>query len=184
MKKLLALAILSSVGLGATAAHAEGLYVGADAQLQQQQVKSDGAKKKTKLGSLNGKVGYEFNEYFAVEGRAGMGLKNGKYSLPNNMDMKVKEKYNLGAYALASYPVTDTFSVYAMGGYSYAKNELKVANQTEKANIKGLSYGIGAKYKLTSELALTTEVGHYGKYKKDGDKVSKNAVSLGVQYSF
>ncbi|MGF1692966.1 porin family protein [Photobacterium kagoshimensis] len=179
MKKLLALAIVSTIGFGATAAQAEGLYVGGDLQLQQQTMKGNGDKQKTKLGSINGKVGYEVNEYFSVEGRAGMGVKSGKYNA-----VKAKEKYNVGAYALASYPITDAFSVYGLAGYSYGKVSLEDKGHKEKASLKGLSYGIGAKYKVTEQIALTTEVGHYGKYKKGDTKVSKEAVSLGVQYSF
>ncbi|MGF1834680.1 porin family protein [Photobacterium sanguinicancri] len=183
MKKLLALAIVSTIGFGATAAQAEGLYVGGDLQLQQQTAKDSGVKQKTKLGSINGKVGYEVNEYFSVEGRAGMGVKNGKYTA-GSTELKAKEKYNVGAYALASYPITDSFSVYGLAGYSYGKVSLEANGDKEKVSLKGLSYGVGAKYKVTEQIALTTEVGHYGKYKKGDMKVSKEAVSLGVQYSF
>ncbi len=183
MKKLLALAIVSTIGFGATAVQAEGLYVGGDLQLQQQTMKADGDKQKTKLGAINGKVGYEVNEYFSVEGRAGMGVKNGKYTA-GNTELKAKEKYNVGAYALASYPITDSFSVYGLAGYSYGKVSLEANGEKEKVSLKGLSYGVGAKYKVTEQIALTTEVGHYGKYKDGDSKVSKEAVSLGVQYSF
>lgn len=170
MNKILAAAITAALGFSGIA-HAEGLYTGADLQLQQQELKGFGHSETGKVGAINAKLGYEINEYFALEARAGTGLKDGDFFGTN-----YKLKNSIGTYAIASYPLTDDFSVYGLAGYTKSKYSL--------GNIDGFSYGVGAKYKLSPVIALTSELGHYGQDKEDGLELDNNALSFGFQYKF
>ena len=118
--------------------------------------------------------GYQFNRYFAVElGYHDFGKASGSLG-----DTKAKAWEVVG---LASYPLTNEFSIYGkLGGYN---GKLEAPNGDETTN--QVTYGAGARYDFTKQLGVRGEWQRY--HAMGGDTVAKTDVdvlSVGVVYRF
>ncbi|EDL52768.1 hypothetical protein VSAK1_13917 [Vibrio mediterranei AK1] len=122
-------------------------------------------KSTSNISNLGLQAGYSFNQHFALEGRYFYAL-NRSSSLPQHQSQ---------IYAKASYPLNDTFSIYALAGVNFAK-EYSASSQT-----KGyFSGGAGVSYTFTDKLKGSLEyvsLAHSKFYKG-------NAVNIGLSYCF
>jgi len=120
---------------------------------------------------INGRVGYRFNDYFAVEGEIGFGTGGddfdrvipvdggalGVINVDSNIDLDV-DNYYIG-FARAIYPVSDQFDIFVRGGYGEANAEAAIVatafGQTASAEASqdesGFAYGIGGQYNFTEK---------------------------------
>ena len=118
--------------------------------------------------------GYQFNRYFAVElGYHDFGKASGSLG-----DTKAKAWEVVG---LASYPLTNEFSIYGkLGGYN---GKLEAPNGDETTN--QVTYGAGARYDFTKNVGVRGEWQRY--HDMGGNNVVKtdvDVVSVGVLYRF
>lgn len=88
------------------------------------------------LGAIQGRIGYKFNPYVAVEGEAAFGVKD---------DRDVELKHQLGAYVVGSVPVTPQAELFGRVGYSGAKFDTPLG----EAEGDGFAYGVGGQYNFT-----------------------------------
>jgi len=101
-------------------------------------------------GTIMLQAGYKFNSYVAIEGRYWIGL---------DEDIFVNETLNVdtwGIYVKPMYPVTDAFDIYALLGYASSTPEVSFASggTYEFDNTDGFSWGIGAAYSFTENIAV------------------------------
>lgn len=119
---------------------------------------------------INGRVGYRFNDFFAVEGELGFGLGGDDFdrtipvdafgtvvNVDANVGLDVKNYY-IG-FARGILPVSEQFDIFARVGYGGATAEADVvasaqgftASGSEDDNVSGFAYGVGGQYNLTEK---------------------------------
>jgi len=116
------------------------------------------------LYNLGGKVGYNFNENFGIEGQASFGI-----SSKND----VKFDYVTGAFGVARFPAGEKVELFGRAGYYFAK-----ASDTEfdiSAKDDSFALGAGAQYFFTDRDGIRVEYTYL-----DGD--GGNGDVFGVSY--
>lgn len=122
----------------------------------------------TDLGSkvgFGGNVGYAFNQNLAVELSA---ANLGTYSLVGT-DVSTSA---LTASVVGSVPVSNEISLFGRLGYG----KVTAAAGGIKADTNSAAYGVGAAYKLNSNMSVRAE---YTRYAEDLSKFG-----VGIQYKF
>ncbi|PML75576.1 outer membrane beta-barrel protein [Enterovibrio norvegicus] len=117
---------------------------------------------------LQAQAGYFFNDYLAVEGRFGTGLKRTDGIAVNSL---------ASAYVKGNIPVTNQIAMYALAGYVASEVD---NNGNGKVSDSGFSFGLGMHYALSSETAVTVEFINASA----SDNLGLSAVNLGFQYRF
>ncbi|MGR5078163.1 porin family protein [Photobacterium swingsii] len=208
MKKVLSVAAVA-LALSATAVQAnEGVYVGANYQFNKITATELNDVFKNDTNTLNVVAGYDFNEFFAVEGNIGLGMGSNSEKFDTGVQSIDKDKVHLqgkygnkqgmsyGIHAVGKLPLHEMFGLYAKVGYSSmsyesnfeAKDKLsgEGVKLNEKTNIGGLSYAIGAEFNVMPELAITAEYGVFGESKEvlPKTKLQASGFNVGMKYKF
>lgn len=116
------------------------------------------------IGAVTGRLGYRFNQNFAVEGEGSFGVDDDGVELDNN----------LGAYAMAILPVADTFDVHGRVGYQRSEFDTPFGGGDDD----GVGYGVGATWRATPAFGVRADY-----TRLDGDFES-DAISLGGVVNF
>ena len=200
MKKTvpLALTIFVSTYISPVLAEDNNWYVGGSYTAQKISFSPAGRDFKT----LGFTAGYQYNQYFSLETRFSKGTSGNTYdyTVVGFEDEEAGEKTDIDYQALilikASYPLSEKFNVYATTGYAQTQIERKVldpmlnsmtgVNQsTFTSTEKGLTYGLGADYKVTNNVSLFVEYQTLPDW-KPVSSVSHNwdSINLGFNYAF
>jgi len=108
------------------------------------------------LGDLVGKVGYNFNKYIAVEGRAGFGITDADHDGGGSSELKE----NYGIYLKPQLPLGDKVSLFGLAGYAKAKVE---SISTAAGGLSGEldeaspSFGLGLEFAINDSWSLVAE---------------------------
>ncbi|MBX9798575.1 MAG: outer membrane beta-barrel protein [Burkholderiaceae bacterium] len=198
MIRQLGVAALGAALMAPFLAQAEGAYVGFNAGRANQKlsVSTDEGGGSVKDNSSAYKLygGYEFNQYFGVQGGY-VNLGKGKIDyasddIKGTFGSKVRSLY---IAATATLPVNDQFALFAKLGVS--RNRVKVADTYTDAGVAGYEsgsetrtarlIGIGAAYNFSKNLAAVVEYEDFGKVAKDdGVSLKANLFSVGLRYKF
>ncbi|WP_280547336.1 MULTISPECIES: porin family protein [unclassified Halomonas] len=108
--------------------------------------------------------GVELNDYLAIEGHLGTGGSDG----PANLD------YLAGGYVKGMLPITPEFKVHGVLGAT------EVEFDGTRDSESDVSYGAGASYDVTPNLAIGADYMHY----LDTSDIDFEAVSLGLTFRF
>ena len=103
-----------------------------------------------------GKAGADIGDYFGLELRVGATAKGSETKTTATSTFKVN--YLISYLAKAQYPVSPEFKVYALFGGTTA--QLKSTDSTgfnDKPSKTGLSYGVGAEYRMQDSLSVGAE---------------------------
>jgi opacity protein-like surface antigen len=132
-------------------------------------------------------VGYQYNDYLAVEGRYAFGLGGSEYDTGNlaNGGEYDGDVSTWGVYVKPMYPIGD-FNLYALLGYGEVMlSDLEAGDAVEG----GFHWGLGAGYAVTQNfsifvdyLSLYDDTGF--DYRAKNDAIDSNAWTLGVSYRF
>ncbi len=138
-------------------------------------------------------AGYKFNQYVAIEARYWFGMDETLYtdSVDGDVDLTVD---TFGIYIKPMYPVTDAFDIYALLGY--ANNDASVEDNEgtyDFDSVDGFSWGIGAAYSFTDNLAVFVD--YVNMYEDDNDVIDEDGdrlnqditlstVNFGLSYKF
>lgn len=140
-------------------------------------------------------LGYQFNQYFAVEGGY-VNMGEGKYSANFNGGVgkatwKV-DGWNIDAVGIL--PVSDKFALFGKLGTFAAHTKVDAsatgpggsASGSDSANNWSTHYGIGASYAFTKSVGLRVEYERFDKVGKDNStgKSDVDLWSVGVAYKF
>ncbi len=137
-------------------------------------------------------AGYQFNPYFAVEGRYTFSV--GDHSLTHNFEGGRKEDVDIGISNLAiylkpMYPIGD-FSLYGLLGYGKIEREFNVA-PTHAWDGSGFQWGAGFQYSAMDNISIFADYTLW--YDEDGeahDRIPRlldtdfSVVSVGISYTF
>ncbi len=130
-------------------------------------------------------VGYEFNQYVAVEGRYWLGVSD-LGDMEGDFD-------SWGIYVKPQYPI-GAFSVYALLGY--ASTSVEPDNGViDYLDTDSFSWGLGAQYAFTENLSIFVDYTNLGESDNDfvlnnidyGDdvvEVSIDTINFGLTYRF
>jgi len=125
-------------------------------------------------------AGYKFNQYVAVEGRYWFGMESNinNWNIDSSANDVTVDAW--GIYVKPMYPVGEYFNIYALLGYAGADLEKHSRNYVSDS-VDGFSWGIGADYSFTENLAVFVD--YVSVY--DDDKSYANDVlgSGNVDYS-
>lgn len=131
------------------------------------------------LGALYLRGGYQFNEWAAVEVRAGTGISDDSVNYYGwKFDVELKEMY--GAYFVAGIPNGSMFYPYAVVGYTRAEMDVSAYGFSESASESDFSYGIGTDIRFTENFAANLEFVRY----MDKGGVEVDGLSAGIKYTF
>lgn len=147
------------------------------------------------LGDIVGKVGYNFNKYIAVEGRAGFGITDADHDGGGASELKE----NYGLYLKPQLPLGDKVSLFGLAGYAKAKVESTGGNAGSligEVNEASPSFGLGLEFAINDSWSLVAEgVRILHSVENAYNTVSSNAISneddinldtygLGLNYKF
>ena len=131
-----------------------------------------------RLGNATFLVGYNLNEYFAVEGRYTTSF--------TKEDLVEVDGWSL--FVKPQYPVSEDFSVYALLGYG-GVNMDGVNNTRVDVDDSGFQWGLGASYAIGDNYtifldytSLASEMD--GVYYNGGLQVDADALTIGATYKF
>lgn len=116
------------------------------------------------LDVLNIRGGYDFTQYFGVEGELLVGLGDEDVTV-GAVTGDVSLDYGLGVFAKAQYPLAEQFSVYGRLGYIYHEAEANVAGFSLSGDEDGFGYGVGAEWAVSGPNAVRFD---YTRYDYDG----------------
>lgn len=151
------------------------------------------------LGDIVAKVGYNFNKYIGIEGRAGYGVSEADHDLGGTS--KLKENY--GLYLKPQLPLGDKVSLFGLAGYAQAKVESEgnaageIVGELDEGSF---SYGLGLEYLINDSWSIVAEGirllhevdagndtyvdGATGAAITDEDSINLDTFGLGVNYRF
>ena len=113
------------------------------------------------LGSLGVIGGYQFNENFAIEGRAATGVQDANVLGAIN----VKLDSYVGANVVGLLPLSNGFSGYGTLGYGQAKITASGGGTTVSGSESSINYGAGLQYRTNS---VTVRAGYESLFDKSG----------------
>ena len=174
-KSCIVLAALFSVSAPALA---KGLYADAGYTFISIDVEDESAD----LGALSGHVGYNINDWFAVEGEGLVGVEDETVSV-GGFNASAGLNYLVGAYAKGQYPVRDNINLHARVGLVYAEVEAELSGPgvsgSDSDGETGVAFGAGAEYALTPAIGIR---GDYTRYDFDGE--AANALTAAAVFRF
>ena len=161
MKKFALLALIPALfGTAALAQSAPNAYI--NAGVTQRHTSA------TDTASLTGRIGTNLNQNFGVEAEAGFGISDDKIGA-----VTVKQKGNLGGFAVGRAEVAPNLSLLGRMGYSHTWAEASAAGLTTKSDDGSFAAGVGAEYMFDEANGVR---GDYTRLTK-GDGVDNFAVA-------
>ena len=119
-------------------------------------------------GTVQGRVGYNFTPNFAVEGEAGIGGANDKVA-----GVDIRTRGTLGAFAVATAPVAEHFSVIGRAGYVQTWAQAKALGVKTQADDGSCAVGGGGQYMIDDANGIRADYTRYTKNDgRDGVAVS------------
>ena len=195
MKILLPLTCTILASIYAPSVYAENSwYLGA--QYSAQEVASSPDRELNTAGII---AGYQINKFFALETRFNIGTSG--YSNKYSPDQEYKEDIDTQAslFIKGSYPISNTFSIFALAGVTKSKYEITTTahhtdidgNYTQvypsfiTCSESGFNYGVGLNYKISEAFSLFIDYQVLPDLTiVSGVSSSWNSTNIGVNYSF
>ena len=147
---------------------------------------------------VEGKLGYNINEFFAIEGQAGTGLIDNEEEL-GGFEFETNIDYNVGLFGVVRAPLGQNFEVFARGGYHATELSTEIEFDddddngldddddeiTETISADGFAYGGGIQYFFNGRDGLRLEYTGYDLGSVNGvDAGTADAVSLSYTRKF
>lgn len=131
-------------------------------------------------------AGYEFNQYFAIEGSIG------GYDALNGSYVSVGDMMFLVTQAKGMLPIGERFNLFVKGGLAYFGAEFKTSFATVSDEVVTGMYGVGAEFAISKNVKLSAEL-DYMRPELEVIKIGTESVSiesdittlsLGLSYHF
>ncbi|MGI2261353.1 porin family protein [Shewanella sp. GXUN23E] len=133
-----------------------------------------GLEKDLSLGAISVTGGYRFNEYAAIEARAGIGV--GDDSL-RGVTFELDTYY--GGYLKLGIPAGD-FYPYVLAGFTEGELTASLLDDSVSGSESDFSYGAGIGYNINKNVSLQLEYTNY--LDKDGGTI--DGFTFGINYYF
>lgn len=106
--------------------------------------------------TAQGHLGYDFNDYFGVEGELATGLTEED---AGGIDTSLS--YNAAAFATVSTARTNGWELFGRLGYGQAEVEGSAGGVSASVDVDGLAYGVGAKYFFNDQQGVRVDLTQY-----------------------
>lgn len=103
--------------------------------------------------NVTARLGYQITENFSVEGQGSLGVIDDDI---DGFDVGVDNSF--AAFARASVPLSEQFSLFAKGGYHFTQFGVEGTGVDGSLDIDGFAFGGGAEYMLDSVNGLRADV--------------------------
>lgn len=151
MKKLLITVAAAAISLAVPAmAHAESSLYG---NIGYASIDID----PVNLGALQGRLGVDFNDNFAIEGEAAFGIAD-----DDILGVSVELNSSFGVFAVGKLPVSDSVDVFVRAGFASAEVDVGGTSGSED----GAAYGAGLQAFFTENDGVRVD---YTRYDFGGD---------------
>ena len=129
-------------------------------------------------------LGTELNENLDLEGMVGLALsdddvKVNGISLSSLVSNSFKVKSAYGVFIRPKTMLNDQLELFGRLGYSKLKYSMSVASLNLSDSESGMSFGVGASYKLSDTAKLTVDYTSYV-----SDVADTDGITFGLRYSF
>ena len=94
---------------------------------------------------IGGKVGYQFTDYFGVEGQGSVGIIDDEQTI-GNIEVDIGYDYLVSGFGVATLPLSDGFELLGRVGYYYAEVSAEAAGTSVSDDEDGLAFGVGGQY--------------------------------------
>lgn len=165
MKKI---ALASFLALAGISAQAQSVYADVAYQIHDADFATDAA-------TVRGIVGYQVNPNLSAELLLGLSARESKETL-FGVQATAKVDRMFGVYGKYTFPVNNSFDLYGRLGFVSSKVKATAGGFTESESGSGISYGVGASYKITPALSLNVDYMDYDDL--------EGGVALGVKFNF
>lgn len=132
--------------------------------------------------------GKDFNDHFALEGRAGFGIADDNLDLVVGgqvFTLDVGIKHYFSVYGKGMLPVNEQLSFYGLLGYSHGKLEVSIPGVGSASETDGgLSYGVGAEYRFTPTTRASVEWVRLIDGSMQGISYEVDGIGIGVSWGF
>lgn len=134
------------------------------------------------LSALGVRAGYFYNKYFSLEGRLALGVGDDtQYVSVLATDVTVELGSMLGIYAVGHIPLSETFKLYGLVGYSDGELKFKAAGFSDTSESDSdLSFGLGAEFYMTPSASVGIE---YTSYISESD-YDIDGLGITLNYTF
>lgn len=101
--------------------------------------------------ALSGKVGYNINEYFGVEGQAGFGIIDDSFDDEEfGIEADAGVSYLVGIFGTLRTPVADSAELFARAGYHFTGISVEIDDGfddfSDTVDFDGFAIGVGGQY--------------------------------------
>lgn len=183
---LIALAgLLISVAGSGMASSENKMYVGL--QYGVGEYSESGISEDFETTMLMGRIGYNINPNFAIEGRLGKSLEDDDHVLPELCswcsDFTLEVDSIIGIYGRGRYELSEYFSIYGVLGVSEVEATVSVADFPDADNTEtesSTSFGLGVDIAFSKQWAFNIEYIRY----LDKDDFDLDIASAGVTFGF
>lgn len=132
------------------------------------------------LDSIQGRLGYRFNNYLGVEGELAGGLGSDKTSTSLG-DVKTKLKHQEAIYGVGFLPVSPQWDLIGRVGYGNTKIRTKVAGFSGSDNEQSWNFGVGAQYHFDGKNGIRAD---YTRHEYEDDAGHANVWSVAYSRRF
>jgi len=135
------------------------------------------------LNFLQAQIGNRFSEYWAIEGRVGMGIGDDVASV-GGVNVKLEGEYIVSVFAKGILPINPNFDLYALAGMTYTSldasaNFMGNSFSTSESG-SDVSFGLGASFQASESTKLFVEYSNF----YDKNDISIDGLTLGFNSSF
>lgn len=102
--------------------------------------------------NISGKVGYNVNEYFGVEGQAAFGIIDDEI---DGVDAGIDSSF--GAFGVVRFPAGENFDLFARAGYHFTQFGVSDGNVGVSLDTDGFAAGVGGQYFFTANDGIRVE---------------------------
>ena len=127
---------------------------------------------------IDGKVGYNFNEYFGVEGQGILGLTSQTETV-GTTEVKGKIDYTIGGFGVVRFPVSETFEIFGRGGYHNTGVSVETNGAEVSGDFDGFAAGGGVQFNLNELSGIRAEYTYL-----DGDGANLDTFSVSYVRKF
>jgi outer membrane immunogenic protein len=109
------------------------------------------------LGSIQGRVGARFGQYFGIEGEAAWGVASDKIGVAGAPDVKVKQDSQEALYGVGFLPISPNIDLLARVGYGHTEGTGQVAGVTSGVTGDSWNFGVGGQYSFDGKNGIRVD---------------------------
>ena len=178
--------LLASMSGNAFAGLTPGAYAGV--QYATTDFSFDGVSEEFSPSALIGRAGSNFNQYFSIEGRLGIGLSDDTLTVTDGVttgSVSIEIDTLIGFYGVGRLPLGKSSSLYALVGVTQvdattSASVTGVGSASLSDDESDVSYGVGADIGIRYNLWVNVEYVQY----IDKSDVEVSAIAIGMRFGF